>query len=49
MTLIAVVNILLDAQLLQHEHTTDTQQNLLLEAVLPVATIESVGDGAVKL
>ena len=49
MTLIAVVDILLDTQLLQREHTTDTQQNLLLQAVLPVATIERVSNRAVEL
>ena len=48
MTLIAVVDILLDAQLLQGEHTTDTQQDFLLQTILPVATIERVGDGLVK-
>ena len=40
MTLIAVINLFLDAQLLQGEDTTDTQQNLLLETVLPITTIE---------
>ena len=48
-SLVTVVDILLDAQLLQQQHTTDTQQNLLLQAVLPVATIQAVGDRLVKL
>ena len=48
-TLVAMVDVFLDAQLLEHEHTTDTEQDLLLQTVLPVATIERVGDGAVKL
>ena len=48
-SLVAVVDIFLDAQLLQQQHTTNTQQNLLLQAVLPVATIQGVGDGLVEL
>ena len=48
-TLVAVVDILLDAQLLQQQHTADTQQDFLLQTVLPVATIEGVGDGFVKV
>ena len=40
MSLVAVVNLLLDAQFLQGEHTTDTQQDFLLQTVLPVATVE---------
>ena len=40
MTLVAVINILLYAELLQQQHTTDTEQYLLLQAVLPVTTIE---------
>ena len=49
MTLVTVVDILLNAQLLQQEHTADTQENLLLQTVLPVATIECVGNRLVKL
>ncbi len=49
MSLVAVVDVLLDAQLLQSKHTTDTQQNLLLDTVFPVATIERVSDGTVVL
>ena len=48
-TLVAMVDILLDAQLLQQQHTTDTQQDLLLQTVLPVATLEGVGDGLVEV
>ena len=48
-TLVAVVDILLDAQLLQQQHTTDTQQNLLLQTVLPVTAIERVSDGLVEV
>ena len=39
-TLVAMVDIFLNAELLQQQHTTDTQQDFLLQAVLPVATIE---------
>ena len=40
MTLVAVVYVFLDAKLLEHEHTANTEQNLLLQTVLPVATVE---------
>ena len=40
MTLVAMVNILLDAEFLQQLHTTYTKQNFLLQTVLPVATIK---------
>ena len=40
MTLIAVINLLLDAEFLQSQDTTDTQQDFLLQAILPVTTIE---------
>ena len=49
MTLVTVVNVLSDTHSLECEHTTDTEEDLLLEAVLPVTTIELEGDGAVKL
>ena len=49
MSLVAVVDVLLDAQLLQRQHASDAQQDLLLQAVLPVAAIERVGDGLVEL
>ena len=40
MTLVAVINLLLDAKLLQSQDTADTQQDFLLQAILPVTTIE---------
>jgi len=40
MTLIAVINLLLDAEFLQSQDTTDTKQDFLLQAILPVTTIE---------
>ena len=46
---IAVIDIHLNAQLLQRQDTTDTEQIFLLHTVLPVAAIESVGDTLVKL
>ena len=49
MTLITVIHILLDAKLLQHQHTADTEQNLLLEAVFPITSVECMSDGAVEL
>ena len=49
MTLVAVVYILLDAQLLERQHTTDTQQDLLLNTVLPVTTIQLVRDLTIPL
>ena len=49
MTLVAVINLLLDTHLLQCEHTTDTEQNLLLQTVLPVTTVERVSDRTVEL
>ena len=47
--LVAVVDIVLDAQLAQGADTADAEQNLLLEAVLPVAAVEVVGNLAVLL
>ena len=49
MSLVAVIDILLYAELLESEHTTDTEENLLLETVFPVTAIESVSDWAVEL
>ena len=49
MAFIAVVDILFDTQLFESEHTADTEQVFLLDAVFPVATIERVGNAAVKL
>jgi len=42
-------DILLDAELLEEKHTTDTEENLLLDTVLPVAAIEGVSDRTVEL
>ena len=39
-----MIYILLDAQFLECQHTTDTEQDLLFDTVLPVASIELVGD-----
>ena len=49
MTFVAVIDVFFDAEFLQGEHTTDAEQVFLLDAVFPVAAIEGVGDGAVKL
>ena len=49
MTLVAVVDVLLDTEFLQQQHTTNTEQDLLLQAVLPVAAVEGVRDGLVEL
>ena len=48
-TFVAVVDVFLDAELLQREHTANTQEDFLLQTVLPVAAVESVGDGLVEL
>ena len=47
MSLVAMVDVGLDAQSLEQQHAADAQQVLLLDAVLPVATVELVGDLAV--
>ena len=43
-TLVAVEHLVLDTQFAQGPDAADAQQNLLLEAVLPVAAVEVVGD-----
>ena len=48
-SLIAMIYLLVDAELLESKDTTDTKENLLLETVFPVTTIESVSDRAVIL
>ena len=48
-TLVAMEELLLDAELLQHEHAAHAEEDLLLQAVLPVATVEAVGDRLVEL
>ena len=42
-----MINILLNTQLVQQQDTTDTQQILLLDTVLPIATIKLVGDATI--
>ena len=49
MTLVAVIDIFLDTEFLQQQHTTDTEQDLLLQTVLPVAAVKGVGDALVEL
>ena len=49
MTFVAMVNAFRDTELLQCQNTADTQQDLLLETILPVTAIERVGDGFVEL
>ena len=49
MALVAVIQLVLDAQLLEHEHTTYAKHILLLDAVFPIAAVELVSDGAVPL
>ena len=39
-----MINVLLDTQFLQRQHTADTQQDLLFDTVLPVSAVELVGD-----
>ena len=47
MTFVHVVDVLRDAKAVEEEHTTDAEEVLLLHAVLPVAAIELVRDGAI--
>ena len=49
MSFVAVVYVFADAQTLECQHTADTQQDFLFEAVFPVATIKLMCDGAVEL
>jgi len=49
MSFVAMEHIVLDAQCAQCADTADTEQDFLLEAVLPVAAVEVVGDLAVFL
>jgi hypothetical protein len=48
-SLVAMLYLLCDAELLQSEDTTDTEKNLLLETVLPVTTIEGVSHRTIVL
>lgn len=47
--LVAVEHVVFDAQFAQCADAADAQQDLLLEAVFPVASVEVVGDLAVLL
>ncbi len=46
---VAVVELALDAEFLEHEHTADTEHVFLLDTVLPVAAVELMGNLTVKL
>ena len=48
-TLVTMIDILLDAELLQQQHTTDTKQDFLLQTVLPVTAIEGMGNRLVEI
>ena len=47
--LVTMVDVLLDAELLQEQHTADTEQDFLLQAVFPVTAVEAVSDGLVEV
>ena len=47
MPFIAMIYIFFHAHAFKHQHSPDTQQDLLFEAVLPVASIKGVCNGAV--
>ena len=47
MTLVAVIDIALDTQRPQSPDASDTEQKLLLQAVLPVTSVKMMGDLAV--
>ncbi len=49
MAFVAVVELALDAEFLEHEHTADTEHVFLLDTVLPVAAVELMGNLTVKL
>ena len=44
-----MIDFLLNTKFLQCQHATDTQQNFLLQTVLPITTIKGVGDGLIEL
>ena len=48
MSLVAMINIFLNAQFLQRQNTANTQKNFLFEAIFPVATIEAMGDRTIE-
>ena len=49
MAFVAVIDVFLYSESLQHEHTADSKKNFLLQPILPVASVESVGDWTVEL
>ena len=49
MSFVAVVNLFGDAQFFQHQHTADTEHNLLFQTIFPIAAIELVRDGTIPL
>ena len=49
MSFVTVVYVFLDTQLLQQQHTADTQQNFLFQTIFPVTTIQLVSDRTVEL
>ncbi len=48
MSFVAVVELAVDAELLQHQDTANAEEVFLLDAVFPVASIELMGDGTVE-
>ena len=40
MPLVAMIDVFLDTEFLQSQHTSDTQKNLLLQTVFPVTAIK---------
>ncbi len=49
MTLVCMVKLGCDTELLKHQYTADAKKVFLLDTVLPVTAIELVGDRTVKL
>ena len=45
---VAVIDVLLDAESLEQQHSADAEQNLLFQTIFPVAAIERVRDGTVE-
>ena len=48
-SLIAMIDVLLDAELLQRQNAADAQKDFLLQTILPVAAVKGICDGAVEL
>ena len=42
MSLIAVINIFLDSEFLEHQHTTYTKKIFLFQSVFPIATVKNL-------